>query len=263
MTKKAAARRIISASRRTDLVACWPRELAAILSGERGGALAHLRPEQVHSLVLWTKDFRPLLDEARLREAARACDQVICQLTITGMGGSPLEPAVPPASELLPRLEELIDFLGTAERLVWRFDPLIRWREWGNADLAPFDSIAERMAALGVRDLRSSWVSPYPKVLRRLPDLVVPSQREMHEALHRLAERAARWGLELRCCCVPGMAATKCIDARRLSELHPRGELISPGKPSQREGCGCDRSWDVGWYHHRCRHGCLYCYGRS
>ncbi|RKY61047.1 MAG: hypothetical protein DRP95_03410, partial [Candidatus Latescibacterota bacterium] len=54
-------RLVLSASRRTDLVAFYPEVLL--------GALRRYTPERVHTVVLWTKDPRNLFRNRKLREA--------------------------------------------------------------------------------------------------------------------------------------------------------------------------------------------------
>jgi len=62
-------KKVISASRRTDLVAFFPDWLSSVLSEEKAriyGPSGHtytvdLRPQSVHTIVLWSKDFSNLI----------------------------------------------------------------------------------------------------------------------------------------------------------------------------------------------------------
>ncbi len=102
---------VVSASRRTDLVAFYPRWLAEALErgsvevlGPRGRMRTiDLRPESVHTVVLWSKDFSNLIEDRHgLRRALDRFDQLYALFTITGLGGSPVEPGRPPPERLLP-----------------------------------------------------------------------------------------------------------------------------------------------------------------
>ena len=123
-------RQVITASRRTDLPARYTAWLSAALAAGQvevaqpyGGKVrkVSLRPEDVHTLVLMSKDFAPLLrNEAGLRDRLSRYDQVSCHLTVTGLGGTWLEPKVPPAAEVLKQLPRLVAYLGDARRLTGR-----------------------------------------------------------------------------------------------------------------------------------------------
>lgn len=83
--------------------------------------------EKIHTLLISTKDFRPLLDVPALREAAKKCDQVCVNLTITGFGGTLLEPRVPAMELLFARIGELDDYYylhSNDSNMLYVHDPL-------------------------------------------------------------------------------------------------------------------------------------------
>ena len=273
---------VISASRRTDLVAFFPAWLAgafggesAIVSGPRGGAMkVDLRPASVHSIVLWSKDFSNLLRNADgIRAALEKYDQLYILFTITGLGGTFIEKKVPAPAEALAQLPALVALAGNPKRVSVRFDPVVHWREGaGTASNFPFfETAAAAAARAGIADIRISFTQWYGKALRRAANAgfayVDPEEEGKLEAARRLAETAARWGLRLHSCAqnflarVPGIRASSCIDGRLLKELHPRKEEASTAKArGQRDECGCTASLDIGSYSQTCSHGCLYCY---
>ncbi len=155
--------RVLSASRRTELVGHFPDLLA-----ERVEAAD---PTRLHTVVLWSKDPRHLLSHPRLRAALSRVGQVFLHWTITGLGGTFLEPGVPAAAVQLDLLDAIIAFLGDPRRLHWRYDPLLsvtRGSErLSNMDLAHFRALAEPFAGAGVATVHTSFVTPYPKLLRR------------------------------------------------------------------------------------------------
>ena len=63
-------KKIISASRRTDLVASFPAWLSSVLEQEKAqvfGPSGHvydvgLKPDKVHTIVLWSKNFQNLIE---------------------------------------------------------------------------------------------------------------------------------------------------------------------------------------------------------
>ena len=271
-------RTVISASRRTDLPRCYPEWLAgALRAGEvdvplpygRGSRHVSLLPEDVHSIVLWSKDFGPLIEnQGGLRDALARYEQVCALFTITGLGGTALEPSVPPWRETVSQLGELLNFVGDARRIAVRFDPVVHWMEAGvvrsNLDFA--EPVFRAVSKQGITRVISSFAQMYDKVRRRKWPWHDPPREEKVEIGRRLVALAASCGVSLRACCDPflleaGAAQSHCIDAALLTELHPRS-LQADARPDkgQRTGCGCLLSVDIGSYKQRCANGCLYCY---
>jgi hypothetical protein len=252
--------RVISASRRVELVACYPEVLARALRRK-------CPPDTTHTVVLWSKDPRNLLRPGPLRDALAMYRQLYLHLTVTGMGGSFLEPRVLPQAEALALLPELVRFLGTARRIRVRFDPIVHII-FPNGDrftnLSSFEEIARAAAAAGVPAVTTSWMASYRKVRDRLVRRglkaePVSDDRWLEEAVY-LRGVSARHGLLLEGCCVAGWPQGRCIDGALLGRLHPDGETAPTARAKgQREFCGCTESYDVGWYV-SCLHGCLYCY---
>ena len=204
MSRPSQLKRVLSASRRTELLGHYPDAFA-----ER---LAQFGPERVHSVVIWTKDPRPLLTHAALREELGRVGQIFLQWTVTGLGGTSLEPNVPPAEEQIALLPEVVGFVGDPRRIHWRYDPLIRIVEGGerlsNIDLGSFRRLARAFAVRGVPAVHASFVTPYPKVLKRLgaagATLELPEAEERGGVLDGFAQAAAAEGLQLITCCEPG-----------------------------------------------------------
>jgi DNA repair photolyase len=255
-----ALKAIVSASRRIDMVATHPDRLLDILR-ER------FPPARTHTLVIWTKAPGQLSEHPELRRQIGEYPSVFVHVTITGMGGSPLEPRVPPARSSLAALPNLVDLVGGPEHLAVRFDPVVHLqlpdgRLYSN--LSHFEAVAEHAAGLGIRGMVVSWMQVYRKVERRLAKVgvvaKVPASAGRAADTEHLRRVAERLGLELRGCCVPGWPRGKCIDGALFQEIHPARERCSQAKArGQRELCGCTHSIDIGWYS-PCRHGCLYCY---
>lgn len=258
--------RIISASRRTDL----PGYHAQVCV-ER---LLRLR-RPVHSVFFWTRYPAALTDGGPLAELVRVgIENPFVHLTLTGLGGSRLEPRVPPTAEVLARLDALIDALRSEpRRLLWRFDPVLR----GVSGLETFAQLAAEMGARGVR----TCIFSFPAMMS-LKGALDPqyarfgitrwSRADKRDVALRLGDIAGRHGLELHACnqprvvadCGGAVRAASCISAELAATLHPRGiPLDLPRDPSQRRNCNCALSHDIGRYEDRCGSGCAYCYSRA
>jgi hypothetical protein len=273
---------VISASRRTDLVAFFPGWLAGVIRAERAAVLGpshrvsevDLSPDNVHTFVLWSKNFENLIaDREGLRSALRRYSQIYLHFTVTGLGGSPVEREVPPAQSALKQLEPLLALAGRPELISLRFDPVISWREGEEVrtNLRFFEELAPRAAELGIRDIRFSFAQWYGKSRRRAQKAgflyVDPALEEKRKGALYLSTVARSHGLNLHVCsqdfaaAVPGIRPSACIDGRLLGKCHPQRESASVSKDrTQRRECRCTESVDIGSYTQACPHSCIYCY---
>lgn len=275
-------KKVISASRRTDLVAFFPEWLSTVFKAEKaqvygpsGNVYAvDLDPQAVHSIVLWSKDFSNLItNNFHLLEMLQKYSQLYLHFSVSGLGGTFVEQGVPAFSDALLQLEPLINIVKNPERVSIRFDPVISWEEKGRAltNLHFFEKMAPQLSNQGIKNIRFSFAQWYNKARRRAESngfsYVDPNQEEKKKSANYLAEVAERWGLELYACGqsfltdVPGVLPSACIDGLLLQRLHPTQETSSSKKDqSQRKECLCTESVDIGSYTQTCPHSCLYCY---
>lgn len=275
-------KKVISASRRTDLVAFFPEWLTSVVKEER--AQVHgpsgrvysvdLRPERVHTFVLWSKNFENVIkNRNQLLDGLRKYDQLYFHFTITGLGGSFIEKKAPKPAAALEQLEPLVKLAGRPERISLRFDPVVFWEEKGKlkTTLPFFEKLAQNAASLGIKNIRFSFAQWYGKAKRRAANhgfaYVDPPLEEKKKAALVISEMAKTLGLNLFSCsqdflaAVPGIEPSSCIDGRLLQKIHPSGEPVSHLKDkTQRRECRCTESADIGSYTQSCPHSCLYCY---
>lgn len=272
---------IISASRRSDIPAFfsdWFME--SIRAGfvdvpnpfNNQSYRVSLRSEDVHSIVFWSKDYRPLL--SHLDELEQRDYRLMFHFTITGLPCA-LEPYVPDSDIAIETLSYLMGRYSP-DHVIWRFDPII-FTDALQEDyhLQSFKALSRKLAGK-VTHCYISFLDIYKKVQGRLDKLARKGQmpqeligcfdpplarkKALAEKLIALAEAA---GIELYTCCEdeliqPGLQKGHCIDGALLARLFPDRPPISQLAPS-REGCGCYESRDIGSYK-TCRHGCIYCY---
>lgn len=275
-------KKIISASRRTDLIAFFPEWLALAFRMEEAevfGPSGHtytvdLAPQNVHTVVLWSKNFTNLIDNKHgLRDEFRKYDQLYLHFTITGLGGSFIEQGVPQPRFALAQLDNLIDIAGIPRRISVRFDPIVYWQEGEKkrTNLHFFEELVSILQNKGIQDIRFSFTQWYNKAKRRATKenfvyLDLPHEKKIEDAryLHRVAKN---FGLDLYLCSQASLSAaadippSSCIDGALLQELHPEHAPVSTKKDkTQRKECLCTESVDIGSYTQFCPHCCLYCY---
>lgn len=275
-------KKVISASRRTDLVAFFSDWLAAAIKEEKvrvHGPSGHpysvdLKPENIHTFVLWSKNFENLIkNRNRLLDRLKRYDQIYLHFTVTGLGGSAIEPYAPRPEEALAQLPALAEIAGRPERISLRFDPIVYWEERGavQTNFSLFERLACRASDLGIKNFRFSFAQWYGKSIRRAVrrhflyrDLPIEEKKNAAAELSRIAQA---WNLNLFACSqaflsgIPGIHPSSCIDGRLLQATHPSGEPVSSHKDNtQRKDCRCTESVDIGSYTQSCPHSCLYCY---
>jgi hypothetical protein len=270
---------IISASRRTDIPAFYTdwfmnriRAGFAEYRNPFGGQpyRVSLNPQDVSCIVLWSRDYRPLLPH--LEELERRGYASVFHFTITGLP-SPLDADTPPADEAIETFRKLAGRFGP-ERVLWRYDPIVfsdlTKREY---HLRRFRELASELQGATLR-CHTSFLDFYKKVTRNLGKLwektglecFDASDDEKKELASSLAEIAGEHGIGLHACCensVVGGAVKRahCVDAELIGELFPDKGVTVSIRPT-RPGCGCYESRDIGAYD-TCLHGCVYCYANA
>jgi DNA repair photolyase len=253
-------KKVISASRRVEMVGYYPQKLVQFLN-------KRFPPEKIHTLVIWSKKPERLLEDRDFAVLLKKTGQIVLHFTISGMGGTRFEPGIPSTSHSLLLVPRLIDFLGSPERLYVRFDPIVSFRlpdgsTFSNLDLFP--EILEECQRAGVQKMVVSWMFPYDKVKQRLLKngiRISPSDASLYEEQKKTVKNQAESAhMHIAGCCVDHWPVSKCIDGQELGRLHPQHLPATVERATgQRPRCGCTKSWDIGWYY-PCPGGCLYCY---
>lgn len=262
---------ILSVSRRTDILACYPDWFFQRLSaGEvlvrgpmnpRSVARIALAPDTIEGIVLWTKNPAPLL--GRMDALSRYPYYV--QVTANPYG-TDIEAAVPGKGRVvLPAMRRLSDALGP-ERVHWRYDPVLLTRAYTEAyHIAYFERMARQLEGAVTRCV-IGFINLYQNTRRNARSMgLLPSGEEtMRRIARALGQIGRAHGMELYACMdgldftPEGILKSHCVDAALLSRI---GGVPLDGRkdPGQRPGCGCARSVDIGAYN-TCTNGCGYCY---
>lgn len=265
---------VISASYRTDIPAFYGdwfmqrvREGYVRYQNPYGPQVVtvSLRPQDVHAIVFWSKNYGPFLKHLDELEA-RGLDFYF-HYTINNQPRV-FEERVPPVEQTLQSFRVLAERYSP-DHVQWRYDPIlystVTAPEWHRATFA---DLAARLEGL-TRRCYFSFADLYAKVernLRKLPDTVHvydPPDEEKIALARELAEIAARHGITLYTCAedfaVRGpIRRGSCVDKEILDHLWP-DKAQKMRFSSNRGKCGCYDSRDIGAYD-TCPHGCIYCY---
>ncbi len=252
----------------------YPDRLVARIRGR----ISRMRVYEPYGIVYWTKHPKNLLDHPALAPFARAMDNPVVNLTITGLGGTRFEPHVPRPEEVLALLPALVERVlrGQPARLRWRFDPI--WPRPGL--LEDFERLADELARVGATTCtfsfpaRYSLRGPLTGIYRR-EGIPLPTMAQRAELLERLVALARPRGIRLLSCSQPenltllppgSIEPAQCIPREILEGLHPEGRRfpLTGHDRSQRKACRCLPSEDVGSYRDDpCGSGCVYCYSKA
>ena len=252
---------LISASRRTDIPACFPKWfLRRIEEGyvlvrnpmnPRRVSRVSLAPQDVDGIMFWTKNPLPML-EAGLSALK---NYLYCfQFTVNAYGKE-VEPNIPDTWRVMvPAFRRLAQQIGP-QRVLWRYDPIFFSRtytaEW---HLQSFAALARALAPY-TRQCTISFLDYYRNTARRMEHLGLqrmPKEEKVRLAA-QLAAIARQEGLPVYACAeedLPaacGVAPASCMDSGLFESLL---------------GCGCAQRVDIGAYH-TCPNGCLYCYANA
>jgi DNA repair photolyase len=181
----------------------------------------------------------------------------IVHCTITGYGGSVLEPGVAKPEITLAAYDELVAKYG-GERIVLRIDPIIPTVKGMEQ--------AEAIIRHAQGRVRISFLDLYPHVKERFIKAGLPLPQSSFHADLGIRRFIAYGALQYRhedieICGEPEMECTGCVSERDVKALGLDCKLS--GKCGQRQACKCAaEKHELLTRRGQCKHGCLYCYWR-
>ncbi len=204
--------------------------------------------------ILITKN----LNDKFIEEVMKVKDKVIVHATITGMGGTIIEPRVPPVFISIGQLNRLIQAGFPASQVVLRIDPIVPTPKGIRTAL----SVLEAADGLGITRCRISVLDMYNHVKARFRMANVPiPEYDLNQAYKDVAKAITpymdKW--EFEACAENFPFQLGCISQKDADILH--GDVVLVGNKGQRKGCLCPRNKSEMLSHKsQCQHGCLYCY---
>lgn len=220
---------------------------------ERGDAALDLNWEP------WVRAGKPAIlitkDPEKLYHHLGKTMNIIVHCTITGFGGSVLEPEVPGTDDAVHGLVKIAEKIGM-KRVVLRIDPIIP----ASFDIKP-SKIALPLKLCGIRK-RISFLDNYKHVKKRFRDAgLEPLPYDFHAPLKNRLFVWKKLG-KPEVCGEPGMKCTGCVGKKDLDILGVKAS--SQRVSSQRTACMClSVKHELLSKRSRCGHGCLYCYWKD
>lgn len=204
-------------------------------------------------------------------------NKIILHATVTGMGGTEMEPNVPRMQDAINSVCRLIDAGLPAKQVVLRIDPIIPELLTYALDAAYY---GKELTMRGVKRVRFSFVDLYqhvierfkassefiwlaqdPALLRNIKPLDKRSAVNLYEKALLPTFRQAGFTRFESCAENAGML-TGCVSGLDIDLLGIDAELKPTGY--QRVGCLCSQSkTELLTTRAQCAHGCLYCYWKD
>jgi hypothetical protein len=264
---------IISASRRTDIPAFFGewfytrlKEKRVLVRNPRNPGMITeipLDPALVECIVFWTKN--PENFFRYIPEIDRLGYRYYFQFTLTPYDAS-IERNVD-KSRITGIFIELSNLIGK-EKVIWRYDPVLVNSVFTlDFHRKAFESLCEKLRPYTEKCV-ISFIDSYSFLKDEFAGsgISAMTEEEIPDAAGMLSSIAKKYDMPLFTCCEKtglerfGILRNKCVDAdliRRLFNI----SVKAAGDPSQRNGCGCCVSRDIGAYN-TCLHGCVYCYAK-
>lgn len=204
--------------------------------------------------ILITKN----LNDKFIKHVLEYKNKLIVHATITGMGGTIIEPNVPKMEWSIAQLKKLIESGFPASQIVLRVDPIIPTESGINLATRVISSAS----GIGISRCRISVIDVYPHIQARFRragmDIQPTNLTEAYAAIEKaLKPYQNSWEFES---CAEGFPfKTGCISQRDVDILGAKVTLM--GRKGQRPGCCCPANKSEMLNNKsQCPHQCLYCY---
>ena len=252
---------IISASRRTDLPAFFPKEtIEKIVSMNDSEQKTLFKKNIVDAVVFWTKNAKPILPY--LNELDDLKIPYYFQYTMNDYPG--LEPNIPNYWDRVRTFISLSEMIGKS-RIIWRYDPfltsILPVEYTVQDDLKRFEFMGHCLCKY-TEKLVFSFLDPYDKIPTGIS---APTKEEERIIIDKIVDLNKLWKLELASCAENidnlSIKRNRCIDPELLMRIGVEISKPSLKDYSQRKICDCYPSKEIGTYH-TCKHNCIYCYSR-
>ena len=196
-------------------------------------------------------------------------DRSILHMTVTGMGGSKIEPFVPEPIKTLDAVNLLISKGFPVKQIVLRVDPIIPTEKGIETAL----NVLLLFQNVGIKRLRISFLDMYKHTKERfishnvrLPYETFHADKTVRkEAFNKICDTAIKMGYDIiQTCGEPDFENTPCISQMDVDILGMTDKIILQGKKEQRTHCGCpaNKRQLISWEDSKvkCANKCLYCY---
>lgn len=201
-------------------------------------------------------------------------EKIILHCTVTGMGGTKIEPLVPPKEVMFEKVKSLIEKGFPVGQIVLRVDPIVPTEKGVQTAV----NTMNLFLPLGIQRVRISFLDMYEHVKQRFKDENVPLPYETFHANVKTREQAIRQIIEnvngdyeLEFCGEPpttnfaNISNTPCLSQRDVDILGLTDKIKLEGNKGARKHCGCpeNKTELIKDKPKQCANKCLYCFWKN
>lgn len=225
-----------------------------------------LKSDRCNGAVIITKNLNPEMFSPLLEHK----EKIVLHCTVTGYGGSVLEPNIPKPQKIYENLRLLLDAGFPKEQVVLRIDPIIPT----GRGIKKADAVADVFWGSYER-IRISVIDMYPHVRERFKEKNIPcpfgeSKIAPKESMELVERFINKWIGKVRVELCAEQDINKGYHTGCVSEFEYRlfnMELPDPKKEEsrnrQRTSCSCFPKRELLSEKCRCPYQCLYCYWKD
>lgn len=200
-------------------------------------------------------------------------EKIILHCTVTGMGGSKIEPLVPKKEWSYQQVKKLIDKGFPVKQIVLRVDPIVPTEKGIETAI----DVINLFMDLGIKRVRISFLDMYKHVKERFNNEKVKlPYNTFHatdvsrlNALQMIINVTVRNNIDLEICGEPNIGdmylkTTPCLSQKDVDILGLTDKITLIGNKEARTHCGCSENKTelIKDKPHQCNNKCLYCFWR-
>jgi hypothetical protein len=200
-------------------------------------------------------------------------DKIILHCTVTGMGGSKIEPFVPPKESMFSKTKALIEKGFPVSHIVLRVDPIVPTEKGVQTAIG----VINLFRPLGITRLRISFLDMYNHVKDRFKENDIPipydtfhaSSISREEALRTILKEASG-DFSIEMCGEPPtsvnvITSVPCLSQKDVDILGLTDKITLEGFKDARTYCGCpgNKTELIKDKPKQCGHKCLYCFWKT
>lgn len=207
------------------------------------------------------------LTNALIDKLVQNKDKIILHLTVTGWGGSELEPFVPSAETTRKKFGQLLEKGFPIEQCVLRIDPCIPTK----IGLEKMCGVVRLFSDADIKRVRFSVLDMYDHVKKRFKEknielpfetfhAPIEQRKHMYDVLVNLGKK---YGFEVEACAEPDIESVSCLSQKDIDILGLTDKIKLIGNKGQRSNCGCPsnkKELIKEGFKKKCGNGCKYCY---
>lgn len=193
-------------------------------------------------------------------------DKCILHCTITGFGGTKIEPFVPNIEEAFSKFNQLIEQGFPTEQIVLRIDPVIPTEKGINVA----KNVLELFKGSGIKRVRFSVLDMYKHVKERFEENGFPIPYDTFHAPYEIRKKVynmfkeygEKYNFDIEVCAEPGFESTPCLSQKDIDILGLTDKITLVGSAEQRKSCGCygNKKQLIMYNSSKCANKCTYCY---